>query len=223
MEDLSSERKTLKPTIIRSEILKRCHSDAEKEFFFMMVLTVKLELQINLGITNSIISDILPQDLWIKAQQKSIALHQFHEYIKNELTNSLQKNTNKNKQIKHHWSSYNSMIGDKLRQNDLKQYKKNNPNWIDPEINHPIHTNNNTNKCKKNNYNKQNRQKRAYTIDSNMYSNIYSDKQKLIDEDEDEITGKIQRRDSQNLKKTIIKSFNELQQQQREKDTYDLL
>eukprot|EP01084_Bolivina_argentea_P309815 535938_1 len=64
MEDLSSERKTLKPTIIRSEILKRCHSDAEKEFFFMMVLTVKLELQINLGITNSIISDILPQDLW---------------------------------------------------------------------------------------------------------------------------------------------------------------
>merc|ERR1712228_615402 len=63
LEDLSVERSTLKPTTIRSTMLKHCHNDAEKEFFFMMVLTVKLEISIKNGITNAILSDVSPQTL----------------------------------------------------------------------------------------------------------------------------------------------------------------
>ena len=54
----------------------------------------------------------------------------------------------------------------------------------------------------------------------------YSDKQTLIDEDEDDIyaamnknvnkKNKFHRRDSQNIKKSIIESFNELEQQKQQ-------
>lgn len=82
MEDLSKERATMEPRPVRSDIIKRCHSDAEKEFFFMMVLTVKLELATSSGATNSKMSDVSPQNLWVKAQEESVALHQFHGFIR---------------------------------------------------------------------------------------------------------------------------------------------
>ena len=90
MEDLSKEKMTFSPQPIRSEILKKCHSDAEKEFF-MMVLTCKLEISTSLGFTNSSVSDISAQSLWLKAQEKCVALHEFHEFIKSTMVGIAQK------------------------------------------------------------------------------------------------------------------------------------
>ena len=245
MEDLSKEKMTLEPQPIRSEILKKCHSDAEKEFFFMMVLTCKLEISTSLGFTNSSVSDISPQTLWIKAQEKTIALHEFHDFIKNTLIKIAQHNKSRNEQIKHIWSSYNSMIADKLRQNDLKKYKANNPHLdiVDPETHskqqrqkqnkkqqqQQQHENSKYNNKRMDGTRKEKRSKngrhsrqRSYTVSVTPYSN----QQTLIDEDEDDIIAsmnkngnkksKHKRRDSQNMKKEISKHFQELQQQQQE-------
>eukprot|EP00484_Ammonia_sp_Unknown_P025410 CAMPEP_0197024978 /NCGR_PEP_ID=MMETSP1384-20130603/5433_1 /TAXON_ID=29189 /ORGANISM="Ammonia sp." /LENGTH=803 /DNA_ID=CAMNT_0042453451 /DNA_START=25 /DNA_END=2436 /DNA_ORIENTATION=+ len=217
MEDLSKEKATLQARPIRSEILKRCHSDAEKEFFFMNVLTCKLEITLNLGVSNPIVSDVSPQTLWLNAQQDNIPLHQFHEFIKKSLIQILQRHKSSNEQIKHHWSSQNSMIADQLKQNDLNRSKQSNPHLQLYQNGHG-----NAHKArqppqatkraqKRRNHGKQ--RVRAYTVTTVA---PYSEKQTLVDEDEEEIIqkhDKKQRRDSEHTKQIILQSY-----QQREKE-----
>ena len=144
------------------------------------------------------------------------------------------ENKGSNHGVKHHWNSYNSLIADTLRQNDLKEYERENPHLrvVDPE-----HLNGNA--VEKNIQNmpkrkKREHRKRAFTVSSAQYA----EKQSMVDENEEDIyaamskKGGAMRRDS-NIKKTIIKSFQELESQNKETsktsaarstvNTYDLL
>merc|ERR1712087_71916 len=171
--------------------------DAEKEFFFMMTLTVKLELSMSSGVCNPMVSEVSPQTLWVDAQSRSIALHQFHAFIRQSLMGVAKQNKDRNQRIKHHWNSHNSLIADDLRENDLQQHHQRNQhlNVVDPQGS-PVEV--------------ITQYQRMRTAASNTH---FAQTQSTVDENEEEIfasTRKIDalRRDS-NVKKSIVQSFQE--------------
>eukprot|EP01083_Nonionella_stella_P040503 109904_1 len=84
-----------------------CPSDAEKEFFFMLVWTIKLELSTD---DAHMVSDIGAQSLWIKAHGQGVPMHQFYAFIKEELVQNAMKDKGTKKEIRHHWNSKDSII-----------------------------------------------------------------------------------------------------------------
>lgn len=138
MQDLSREKNNndiqfgVEP---RSNIIKKAHTDAEEEFFLLSVLSCKIDLATK-GCSNAAVSDISPQSLWNRAQEKCISMHQFHDWIMSQLLKVYQSTQQISTKITHKWSSYQStVIADKLRQDDLQNYAKNNPDLqiVDPE------------------------------------------------------------------------------------------
>merc|ERR1719273_636988 len=86
MEDLNKEKNNNIPVPARSSIMTKSHSDAEKEFFLLSVLSAKIDLATK-GCSNAAVSDISPQMLWNQAQDQMIAMHQFHDWIMTEMLN----------------------------------------------------------------------------------------------------------------------------------------
>ena len=105
----------------RSTIAKKAHTDAEEEFL-LSVLSCKIDLATK-GCSNASVSDVSPQSLWNTAQEQCIAMHQFHDWIMSHLLKVYQSTQNSSTKITHTWSSYESVIGDKLQDDPEKPWK----------------------------------------------------------------------------------------------------
>lgn len=125
--------------------------------------------------------------------------------------------------IKHHWNSYNSLIANELRQNDLRLYQKENPHLrvVDPE-NAKMNSAANNRRVVPGTK-QQHRELRKGTMAATNGA-LYSESQSVIDENEEDIYAKMSKKDralrrDSNIKKSIIKSFEELQSQTIESST----
>ena len=108
MADLSTEkdgRHLVAPVQPRSSIIKKFHTDAEEEFFLLSVLSAKIDLATK-GCSNAAVSDIEPSELWNRAQEEGIAMHQFHDWIMSHMLSMFQRTQDYSTTISHTWKSH---------------------------------------------------------------------------------------------------------------------
>eukprot|EP01083_Nonionella_stella_P201417 736913_1 len=106
MEDLSREKRYSFNTPIspRSRIAAKVHTDAEQEYFLLTVLSCKIDLATK-GCSNAAVSDVNNQILWNRAQEQSLSMHQFHDWIMSELLKVYTQTQENSIPIKHTWNT----------------------------------------------------------------------------------------------------------------------
>ena len=131
IEDLAREKDAAHSFGVepRSNIMRKLHTDAEEEFFLLSVLAAKIDLSAK-GCSNASVSDVSPQNLWNRAQESDISMHQFHDWIMSELLKVFQSTQYLSNTIKHVWKSNESVVHqhenkeEDAKQRDTQQQKK---------------------------------------------------------------------------------------------------